>query len=436
MDQSLDDIFSATSITQKPLSQTQDVQAVPLPNQIPPAPKLENLPTRVLHTATIETLIDYSEDLASRLKVHLRRGAHLEQQIIDLENQIKDTERMRSALQAQIEILREKDRAVSEKNYAADVKAQRVSDELALSKLEAGELSNRNRELSAQLQSQVHKAQTFKRRVARWVAPGIKARQKQIQDLKIRVLDYESEVMRLNAACTNLRDDLAHLKSETDRRLTSGERDRARLVDQYEKRIKQIETENSQVRGELIRASERLAVLDQTTNESARANNEKVFFERRAEEFETRLKTETSRLQGALNDLAAECATLRASVDATRSQRDNSDLARQEAEAARTKAEAQLMSLREIWQENSVRLQALEAQNEALEKLNGELSKKLTDARDANRVRINDQALDKVGFVEDNQAREAKLKKLDLILTDLEMKAFGIQPSTDKSPSL
>lgn len=422
MDQNLEE---AESIYAAPIA------SIPLPHQIPPAPKLENLPARVLHTATVETLIDYSEDLASRLKVHLRRGGQLEQQIIDLENQITDSERMRAALQAQIEILREKDRSISEKNYASETKAQRIADELSLARLEGSELTNRNKELHAQL----NRAKAFKRRVQRWVQPGMLARQKTIQDLKIRILDYEAEVMRLNASCTNLRDDLQHLKTESDRRLTSGERDRARLVDQYEKRVSQMEAENTQVRGELIRANERLAVLDQTTTESARANNEKVFFERRAEEFEARLKTETSRLQGALNDLAAECATLRASVDAARSQRETSDLARKEAEASRSKAEAQLLSLREIWQENSVRLQALEAQNEALEKLNADLSKRLTEARDTNRVRINDQALDKVGFVEESDARAAKLKKLDLILSDLEMKAFGIHPSTDKSSS-
>lgn len=407
------------------------IENVPLPHQIPPAPKLENLPARILHTATVETLIDYSEDLASRLKVHLRRGGQFEQQIIDLENQITDSERMRAALQAQIEILREKDRSISEKSYAAENKAQRINDELNLAKLEGSELSVRNKDLQKQLQS----AQAFKRRVLRWVAPGMIARQKNIQDLKIRILDYEAEVMRLNANCTNLRDDLQYLKTESDRRLTSGERDRARLVDQYEKRVNQVEVENAQLRGELIGAQERLAVLDQATTESARANNEKVFFERRAEEFEARLSSETSRLQEALNDLASECATLRASIEATRSQREASDQARKEAEASKTKAETQLLSLREIWQENSVRLQALEAQNEALEKLNMELSQRLSDARDSNRVRVNDQALNNVGFIEDTDARAAKLKKLDLILSDLEMKAFGVHPTTEKSPS-
>ncbi len=427
MDQNLEDIFSPISTH----SNAKQHASVPLPHQIPPAPKLENLPARVLHTATIETLIDYSEDLASRLKVHLRRGGQLEQQIIDLENQITDSERMRAALQAQIEILREKDRSISEKHYAVESKAQRISDELSLAKLESGELAVRNKELIAQLV----RAQVFQRRVHRWVAPGMAARQKTIQDLKIRILDFEAEVMRLNATCTGLREDLAYLKTESDRRLTSGERDRARLVDQYEKRVSSMESENAQIRSDLIRANERLAVLDQTTTESARANNEKVFFERRAEEFESRLKSETARLQGTMNDLASECATLRASVEAARNQREASDHARLEAEAAQSKAEAQLYSLREIWQENSVRLQALEAQNEALEKLNGDLSKRLTSAREAGRVRVSDQALDKVGFIEESGAREAKLKKMDLILSDLEMKAFGIHPSADKSSS-
>jgi vacuolar-type H+-ATPase subunit I/STV1 len=151
------------------------ISSIPLPHQIPPAPKLENLPARVLHTATVETLIDYSEDLASRLKVHLRRGGQLEQQIIDLENQITDSERMRAALQAQIEILREKDRSISEKNYASETKAQRIADELSLAKLEGSELTNRNKELLAQLNQ---RAKAFKRRIQRWVQPGMLARQK------------------------------------------------------------------------------------------------------------------------------------------------------------------------------------------------------------------------------------------------------------------
>lgn len=404
---------------------------IPLPNQIPPAPKLDELPARVLHTATVETLIDYSEDLASRLKVHLRRGSQLEQQIIDLEIQIADSERMRAALQAQIEILREKDRSIADKHLASETRFERTKEELNLAKMEGAELQRR-------LQEQkrfTDRLQTYQRRVRRWVQPGLVARKRQADDLRIKLLDQEAEILRLSSTCTNLRDELQHVKSEADRRLTSGDRDRARLVDQYEKKIQTIETENASLRSDLVRAHERVAVLDQTTNESARANNEKVFFERRSEELESQLRAETSRLKGAMNDLAQECATLRATVETARHQAEIADRTRIEAEEARLKAETQLRSLREIWQENSIRLQTLESQNEALEQLNADLSKKLTAQRESNRISVADQALDKVGFVEDDTARQAKLKKLDIILSDLEMKAFGIQPPTDRSPS-
>lgn len=403
---------------------------IPLPNQIPPAPRLDELPARVLHTATIETLIDYSEDLASRLKVHLRRGSQLEQQIIELDIQIADSERMRSALQAQIEILREKDRSVSEKHHASETRFQRISEDLNLVKLE-------NSELQARLVDQKKRTDrmlAYQRRVRRWVQPGVVARERKIDDLNIKLLDQEAEILRLSSTCTNLRDELQHVKSESDRRLTAGERDRARLVDQYEKRVQAIEMENATLRSDLSRAHERVAVLDQTTSERARANNEKVFFERRTEELESQLKSETNRLKGAMNDLAQECATLRASVESARKKAEAAEYTRIQAEEARLKAETQLRSLREVWQENSIRLQTLESQNEALEQLNADLSKKLASQRENSRLQGADNALEKVGFLEDESVRQAKLKKLDILLSDLEMKAFGIQPPADRSP--
>jgi chromosome segregation ATPase len=404
---------------------------IPLPNQIPPAPRLDELPNRVLHTATVETLIDYSDDLASRLKVHIRRGTHLEQQIIDLENEIADSERMRAALQAQIEILREKDKSISEKHQFSEARFQRISDEINILKLE-------NSEITSKFHNQLRltsRLEVYQRRVRRWVQPGLAARAKLVAELKLRILNQEAEVLHLSSNCANLRGELQHVKSEFDRRLTSGERDRARLVDQYERRVQAIETENTVLRSDLIKSQERVVVLDHATNESARANNEKVFFERRAEELESLLKNETTRLKGAMNDLAQECATLRAAVETARKTAEIAEREKMAAEDGRIKAESQLRSLRQIWQENNLRLQALESQNEALENLNADLSKKLTQQRDLTRVHISDQSLEKVGFAEETSAREANLKKLDIILSDLEMKAFGIQPPEERSTS-
>lgn len=405
------------------------IDSIPLPTDVPPPPRMSDVPVRIMHSATVETLIDHADDLSSRLKVHIRRNGQLEGQIIELQDQLNESEMMRRTVLSQIEILREKDKAVAEKQMAFEQRLQRSNEELDLSKLEALELGRRNREL----QVSSTRAWAYRRRVKRWVKPGFLSREQAVKTLQAQVLELDAEVMRLTSTMSNMRQELAHQKTEADRRLTAADRDRARLVEGYEKRVSQTEADNARLTAELGRALERVTVLDHATHESARANNERVFFERRSEELEARLKSETERLQGALNDMAAECATLRASVETARKLREEADHARSTSEELRTRSEAQLKSLRDIWQESSVRLQMLESQNDALEKINGDLSRRLTETRTQDRVRLNDEALGRIGFIEENTARSEKIKKLDMILSDLEMKAFGIQPSVDRS---
>ncbi|MDX9731664.1 MAG: hypothetical protein RBT63_07830 [Bdellovibrionales bacterium] len=404
---------------------------IPLPTDVPPPPRLSDVPARVLHSATVETLLDHADDLSSRLKVHIRRNASLEGQIVELEETISDSENMRQTLLAQIEILREKDRSVADKQAALELKLKQTTDERDLARLETKEVSRRNQDL----QLSQSRAWAYRRRIKRWVRPGIESRDRDNQALKARVLNIEAEILRLTSLNSTLREELAHQRSESDRKLNAAERDRARLVEQYEARITQTDGENQRLGSELTRANDRLQILDRTLQENARTNNERVFFERRAEELDARLKSETERLRGTIDDLAAECATLRASVETAQKLREESDTARNASEEMRVRAENQLRGLREVWQEGSVRLQALEAQNEALEKLNQDLSHRLAEAREQQRIRMNDQALNRVGFAEENVVRTEKLKKLESILTDLEMKAFGIQPSNDKFSS-
>lgn len=408
-----------------------DAQSVPLPTDVPPPPRMSDVPARIMHSATVETLIDHADDLSSRLKVHIRRNGQLEGQIIELQDQLNESEMMRRTVLSQIEILREKDKAVAEKHAALEQRLERSGEELELARLESKELGQRNRDL----QVSSNRAWAYRRRVKRWVKPGFLQREEQIKTLQSKVLEFDAEVLRLTSLVSSLREELSHLKIESDRRLTAADRDRARLVEGYEKRVSQTEADNTRLSAELSRALERVAILDQATHESARANNERIFFERRSEELEARLKSETDRLRGSLDDMAAECAALRASVETARKLREEADQARSVSEEMRARSEAQLKSLRDIWQESSIRLQMLESQNEALEKINGDLSRRLADTRTQDRVRMNDEALGRIGFIEEKDARAEKIKKLDLILSDLEMKAFGIQPSHDKSQS-
>lgn len=418
-------------LSELPAVPSDRVQAIPLPNDVPPLPRMSDIPVRIMHSATVETLIDHADDLSSRLKVHIRRNGQLEGQIIELQDQVNEAEMMRRTVLSQIEILREKDKAVAEKQAAAELRFERANEELELARIESSELGKRNKEL----QVSSARAWAYRRRIKRWVKPGFLSRDEKVKTLEGKTLELGAEVLRLSSLVSNLREELSHRNLESDRRMTTAEKDRARLVEQYEKRLSQSEADNLRLNAELSRALERVAVLDQATHESARANNERVFFERRAEELEARLKSETDRLRQSLDDIAAECSSLRASVESARKLREDADQARIASDEMRSRAEAQLKSLRDIWQESSVRLQMLESQNEALEKINGELSQRLADNRSTERVKFNDEALGRIGFTEERDARNEKIKKLDMILSDLEMRAFGIQPSSERSVS-
>ncbi len=405
------------------------IENLPLPMDVPQPPSLDRIPPRILHAATVETLISHNEDLTSRLKVHIRRNSQFEGELVELELELEEAELARQSLAAQIEILREKDRAFAEKASIFDGRLERLTEDLALTRTENTELHRKNREFSAALILRTSQLDALRRRLNRWVRPGLESRQAQIIALTQQLDAHSNEVSRLNAALSVLRQELQHSRTEADRKTGGFERDRARLVEQYETTIQTLQNSLKSAQGDLTKANEKASALDRMTSETARTTNERVFFERRSEELEGQLKNETDRLRGTIEDLAKECATLRASNETQRQLKEELETRMHATEAEQVKATSQLHSIREIWKETSLRAQALESKNEALEKLNAELSKKMMEKRETDHVRIADHALEQVGFIENESERSAKLKKLDLILSDLEMRAFGIDPT-------
>lgn len=82
---------------------------IPLPTEIPAPPSLENLPLDVIHSATVEMLLQQNDDLSSRLKVNIRRNSQQEQQILELKKQIHHLEQSNENLKAQNAIVKEKE---------------------------------------------------------------------------------------------------------------------------------------------------------------------------------------------------------------------------------------------------------------------------------------------------------------------------------------
>ena len=81
---------------------------IPLPTEIPEPPSLDKLPLDVVHSATVEMLIQQNEDLSARLKVNIRRNSVQEQEMLKLQKEVADLKRRNDNLRAQNEIVQEK----------------------------------------------------------------------------------------------------------------------------------------------------------------------------------------------------------------------------------------------------------------------------------------------------------------------------------------
>jgi chromosome segregation ATPase len=259
----------------------------------------------------------------------------------------------------------------------------------------------------------------YRRRLERWVKPGLLARKEERRQLEQRAKLLESEVIRLQGFVQKMREDHQHQTDDTQRRLINYEKDRIRLVDQYEKRTQQLQVELQRTEGDLIASQQRAKSLDRATEDAARMANEKIFFERRAQELESRLLAETERLRSALDEVSQEAATLRVAAETARRDRETIDKARVQADQRAIRLETQIAALRQTWGEMNSRLERAEAERAALEKLNQELAMALKAERSRSQVRLTDQGLDRLGFKESTPAAHREL-------SELERKGFGL----------
>ncbi|MCB0378161.1 MAG: hypothetical protein KDD33_06690 [Bdellovibrionales bacterium] len=126
---------------------------IPLPTEIPAPPSLENLPLDVIHSATVEMLLQQNDDLSSRLKVNIRRNSQQEQQILELKKQIHHLEQSNENLKAQNAIVKEKESIWTRQKEEKDRKLESISKEIDLLELRYNELYT----TSKQNQKELHK---------------------------------------------------------------------------------------------------------------------------------------------------------------------------------------------------------------------------------------------------------------------------------------
>ncbi len=110
------------------------VRVPPIPTNVPSPPPLDNLPFDVLHSATVEMLIQQNGDLTSRLTVNIRRNSQLEQKILELEQKIKEVTHVRENLELQTDIMLEKEKKWTSEKEIKDDEILNLEERLILEK--------------------------------------------------------------------------------------------------------------------------------------------------------------------------------------------------------------------------------------------------------------------------------------------------------------
>lgn len=382
---------------------------IPLPTEVPPPPKLENIPTEILHSATVEMLIQQNEDLSSRLKVNLRRNSQLEQRIIDYDKQISDLNRQRDNVLAQIDIVKEKEKIWSNQKENQLKQHESLQKESELLELRYNELYS-----STQQQTQSHRqelidSQKKLRKLEQKIKIYHRIRTRSKDKLRQLLLKLAKNLhlsqSRLNQSeNTNrilkkhfselqkdvsekeqlFKEQLQNLKTtskqqllEMDHRLTQvNERSQQFQIDRetLESELEQIQIQLHEEKKNRIQLQEVSKELSEKRNEIVKMRRENKDLVEKNQETHEQQRQEIKDLKQALNKekQAQEIGTQTIQTCEKKIlelSRDNKELS------------TQLNALQNLWMESQEKLEKEELRSQALEKINRELSRDKKDER-------------------------------------------------------
>jgi hypothetical protein len=310
---------------------------VPLPNEIPDPPNLNSLPAHILHSGTVETLMEQNDDLASRLKVNLRRNSVLEQQIMEHQSIVDELTNTNVNLLSQVQILLEKDRLTKEKRAAGDWRRDNELQKVDLLKERLLAAEERKNELKCDLRYE----SAFRRRIDRWVRPLIKKLKEELASERKFVHGIITQLEVKDAALSDLK---AKIADQLKYALTierNFSRDQSRLTEQYEEKIKSYVSELGNLKSEAKLLKEKASRIEHFTKENAELENRGISFERQIAEQNKKLQ------EAHLQSQAAERMAI------------------------------QFENLQTMWSESQKRIESLKNQNESLNLINQELVNRL-----------------------------------------------------------
>ncbi len=350
---------------------------IPLPDQIPAKPQLGHIPSEILKSSTIETLISQNEDLMSRLKITIRRLQLLENENQELGQEILQTKKAYNAIKDQLAIEEDKDQNWKDKIRQLEQEKLQVEILLDAHLKQNDELQTAKHSMKSQLER--HKK--YQEKIRTQIKPYIQDLKNYGQQLQEQVDRFQSEMDLKNSELQDALRSLSDIRTELSQSTESYEYQMKQLVQNFEQ-------ERSFLKKQILQLQIDLGAYQQTHSQLEKVRDERDHFEnvvitlrRQNEDLKNQLENEQQQFREEVKNLR-----LQSTEQLHRYQTLHDKVSKQEKELQtqqdlNLQLEEQMTGLRFLWSEKTAENDQLKLSLSALEKLNFELSQKLNELR-------------------------------------------------------
>ncbi len=350
---------------------------IPLPDQIPAKPQLGHIPSEILKSSTIETLISQNEDLMSRLKITIRRLQLLENENQELGQEILQTKKAYNAIKDQLAIEEDKDQNWKDKIRQLEQEKLQVEILLDAHLKQNDELQTAKHSMKSQLER--HKK--YQEKIRTQIKPYIQDLKNNGQQLQEQVDRFQSEMDLKNSELQDALRSLSDIRTELSQSTESYEYQMKQLVQNFEQ-------ERSFLKKQILQLQIDLGAYQQTHSQLEKVRDERDHFEnvvitlrRQNEDLKNQLENEQQQFREEVKNLR-----LQSTEQLHRYQTLHDKVSKQEKELQtqqdlNLQLEEQMTGLRFLWSEKTAENDQLKLSLSALEKLNFELSQKLNELR-------------------------------------------------------
>jgi chromosome segregation ATPase len=385
--------------------QDKDVQNIPIPTELPAAPDLKDLPTEVLHSGTVETLLQQNQDLMSRLSITIRRNAELEQELHKTHVEHQRMLRQKEAFEDETQLARDSFHKVQSENLQLRTEIEKHEKDFARVYAEAQEIKGRIADFEKQASDAKDEAkstnvryQSYRQKIRDKIRPYIR-------ELKASNLESQKLYAKYEQLSVTLKKQITDSNRYIQEQGKRFEDDQRQLVEYHESRYSELEAKFNKATTDLDffrqRAHDYENKNENLNEKNINLENQKVLAERNLAEFEQKHHKEVKELQEKLVEHRTNSTSKTSEIENYQRQKEKMEERVKVLTAENEKLTGQLEGIQTLWDRNMKELEELRKDEHSVQTLNRELTKTVQDLR-----KDNDRMRSELGALQDESEKK------------------------------